>query len=149
MKKSNCNPRRQMLRGVPWDELFHNFKKIARNILSSKIFVKCLNTYQVVLCIYNGGIYCQIVHHNPCFNLFILHSNPFDNQGSEINKNDISLRFDILSFTKTFSLYLYIYIYIYIYIHIFIVYKVYIYTNIYIYIYIFIYIYTYIHNDVH
>ena len=46
----------------------------------------------------------QIVHHNPCFNLFILHSNPFDNQGSEINKNDIFLRFDILSFTKTFFL---------------------------------------------
>ena len=46
----------------------------------------------------------QIVHHNPCFNLFIPHSNPFDNQGSEINKNDIFLRFDILSFTKTFFL---------------------------------------------
>ena len=30
-----------------------------------------------------------MVHHNPCFNLFILHNNPFDNQGSEINKNDI------------------------------------------------------------
>ena len=42
------------------------------------------------------------LHHNPCFNLFILHSNPFDNQGSEINKNDIFLSFDILSFTKTF-----------------------------------------------
>ena len=26
----------------------------------------------------------QIVHHNPCFNLFILHNNSFDNQGSEI-----------------------------------------------------------------
>ena len=38
----------------------------------------------------------QTVHHNPCFNLFILHSNPFDNQGSEISKNDIFLRFDIL-----------------------------------------------------
>ena len=24
----------------------------------------------------------QIVHHNPCFNLFILHNIPFDNQGS-------------------------------------------------------------------
>ena len=44
----------------------------------------------------------QIVHHNPCFNLFILHSNPFDNQGSEINKNDIFLHFDILSFTKIY-----------------------------------------------
>ena len=39
--------------------------------------------------------------HNPCFNLFILHSNPFDNQGSEINKNDIFLRFDI-AFYKNF-----------------------------------------------
>ena len=42
----------------------------------------------------------QIVQHNPCFNLFILHNIPFDNQGSEVNKNDIFLRFDILSFTK-------------------------------------------------
>ena len=44
----------------------------------------------------------QIVHHNPCFNLLILHNNhnnSFDSQGSEINKNDIFLRFDILSFT--------------------------------------------------
>ena len=40
----------------------------------------------------------QIVHHNLCFNLFILHSNLFDNQRNEINKNDIILRFDILSF---------------------------------------------------
>ena len=49
----------------------------------------------------------QIVHHNPCFNLFILHNNSFDNQGSEINKinkNDTFLRVDILSFTKTFFL---------------------------------------------
>ena len=35
------------------------------------------------------------MHHNPCFNLFILHNIPFDNQGSEINKNDIFLLFDI------------------------------------------------------
>ena len=27
----------------------------------------------------------QIVHHYPYFNSFILHSNPFDNQGSEID----------------------------------------------------------------
>ena len=46
----------------------------------------------------------QIVHHIPCFNLFILHSNQFDNQGSEINKNDIFLRFDRLYFKKTFFL---------------------------------------------
>ena len=26
--------------------------------------------------------------HNPYFNLFMLHSNSFDNQGSEIKKND-------------------------------------------------------------
>ena len=57
------------------------------------------------ICIYDS----QIVHHNPCFNLFILHNNSLDNQGSEINKKDIFLRFDILSFT-----YIYIYIYIYI-----------------------------------
>ena len=31
----------------------------------------------------------QIVHHNPCFNLFILHKNLFDNQGSEIDENEI------------------------------------------------------------
>ena len=37
------------------------------------------------------------------FNLIILHNNSFDNQGSEINKNDFFLRFDKLSFTKIFS----------------------------------------------
>ena len=47
----------------------------------------------------------QTVHHNPCFNLFMLHSNPFDNQGSEINKNEIF-----------YNMILYVYnIYIYIY----------------------------------
>ena len=35
----------------------------------------------------------QIVHHNPRFNLFILHNNSFDNQGSKINKNDIFFTF--------------------------------------------------------
>ena len=56
--------------------------------------------------------YSQIVHRNPCFNLFILHNIPFDNQGGEINKNDIFLRFDILSFAKNFFLLPYILIYI-------------------------------------
>ena len=42
--------------------------------------------------------------HTHTHNLFILHNIPFDNQGSEINKNDIFLRFDTLSFTKTFFL---------------------------------------------
>ena len=59
-----------------------------------------LNSYSYIY-IYDS----QIVHHNPCFNLFILHSNPFDNQGSEINKNDIFLRFDILSFTNILKSY--------------------------------------------
>ena len=62
----------------------------------------------------------QIVHQNPCFNSFILHNHSFDNQGSEINKNDIFLHFYIMSFTKTQSnIYIYAlieYIYIYIYI---------------------------------
>ena len=49
-------------------------------------------------------IHSSTVHHNPCFNLFMLYNNSFDNQGSEINKNDTFLRFDILSFTKTFFL---------------------------------------------
>ena len=44
----------------------------------------------------------QTVHQNPCFNLFMPHSNPFDNQGSEINKNEIF-----------YNIILYIYIYIY------------------------------------
>ena len=46
----------------------------------------------------------QIEHHNLCFNLFILYNIPFDNQGSEINKNAIFLRFDIMCFTKIFFL---------------------------------------------
>ena len=48
------------------------------------------------------------MHHNPCFNSFILHNIPFNNPGSEINKNDIFSRFDILSFTKTLFLLPYI-----------------------------------------
>ena len=31
----------------------------------------------------------QIVHLNPCFNLFILNNDSFDSQGSETNKSDI------------------------------------------------------------
>ena len=47
----------------------------------------------------------QIVHHKPCFNLFILHNNLFDNQGSKIKiKTNFFVRFDILPFTKTFFL---------------------------------------------
>ena len=46
----------------------------------------------------------QIVHHKLCFNLFILHNNLFGNQRTEKSKNDIFVRFDVLSFTKTFFL---------------------------------------------
>ena len=57
-----------------------------------------------------------MVHHKPCFNLFILHNNLFDNQGSEINKNDIFCTFQHTVFyenflpTLLFSLSLYIYV---------------------------------------
>ena len=40
-----------------------------------------------------------------CINVFILHNHSFDNQGSDINKNDIFLRFDKLSFAKTLYIY--------------------------------------------
>ena len=43
-----------------------------------------------------------IVHDNPCFNLFILHNNSFDNQGSKINKNNIFLHFNILTYKNFF-----------------------------------------------
>ena len=35
----------------------------------------------------------QILYHKPCFNLFILHDNLFDKQGSEISKNYIFCTF--------------------------------------------------------
>ena len=45
----------------------------------------------------------QIAYHKPpCFNLFILHSNLFNNQGSEINKNDIFCSFPHTVFCKNF-----------------------------------------------
>ena len=77
------------------------------------------------------------MHHNLCFNLFILH-NSFDNQGSKIIKKNTLLRFHILSFMKTFFLCIYTYIHIHSYKHVCIcIYNIYI-----IYIYIYIYIYT-------
>ena len=39
----------------------------------------------IYIYIYNS----QIEHNNSCFNLFLRHNNLLDNQGSEINKNDI------------------------------------------------------------
>ena len=62
-----------------------------------KMKIESTYVYQSYFNVYDS----QIVHHNPCFNLFILHNNLFDNQGSEINKNDIFLRFDI-AFYKNF-----------------------------------------------
>ena len=44
----------------------------------------------IYIYIYIGGVYdSETVHHNPCFNLLVLHNVPFDNQGSETNKNYI------------------------------------------------------------
>ena len=68
----------------------------------------CIYIY-IIYIIYDIYIYIyiydsQIVQHNPCFNSFILLHIPFDNRGSEIHKNDIFLRFFILSITKTFFL---------------------------------------------
>ena len=54
--------------------------------------------YNVYIYIY---IYIYVYIYTTCFNLFIL-NNSFDNQGREINKNDIFLRFGILSFTNMY-----------------------------------------------
>ena len=56
---------------------------------------------------------------DPCFNLFILHNNSFDNQGSEINKSNTFLRFNIYIYIYIYNVYIYIYLYnVYINIHI-------------------------------
>ena len=57
----NCNPRKKLMRGVPWEYLFHNFDNMTRDILSSKILVKYLNTYQVWWYIYIY-IYIYIIY---------------------------------------------------------------------------------------
>ena len=45
----------------------------------------------------------QIVHHKPpCFHLFVLHNNLFDNQESSINKNDIFCTFRHTAFYENF-----------------------------------------------
>ena len=72
----------------------------------------------------------QIVHHNPYLNLYILHNNSFDNQGGEMNKNDISLRCDIYCLLHTVFIYTCMYVYV----------CIYLYICIYVYIYIYIYI---------
>ena len=46
----------------------------------------------------------QIVHYNSCFNLFILHNIPFDNQRSEIKKKRHFFTFRHTVFYKNFRL---------------------------------------------
>ena len=60
MENKQLQPLKQLIRGVPWDKLFHNFKNITKDIVSSKILVKYLNTCKIVLRIYNDGIYIHI-----------------------------------------------------------------------------------------
>ena len=63
-----------------------------------------IHIYVYIYNIYNIYIYIWKSNSDLCFNLFILHNNSFDNQGSEINKNDIFLRFDRLPFTARLKL---------------------------------------------
>ena len=69
----------------------------------------------------------QIMHYKPCFNLFIPHNYLFDNQGSEINKDNIFCTFQHNVIYIYIFIYIYIYIYLYIYLYIYIIYITYIY----------------------
>ena len=64
----------------PWDYNTNRSKKIKCKKIP---FIYIIYTY-IYIYIYIYIYHNQIVHH-----LFILHNNSFDNQGSEINKNDI------------------------------------------------------------
>ena len=44
------------------------------------IYTICYYTIHIYIYIYKYD--SQTVHHTPCFNLFVLHNNSFDNQGS-------------------------------------------------------------------
>ena len=46
-KRRNYNPRKRLLRGVPWDYRFLNFKNITRDILSRKSLVKYLSSIYI------------------------------------------------------------------------------------------------------
>ena len=46
------------------------------------IYTICCYTIHTYIYIYIYKYDSQTVHHNPCFNLFVLHNNSFDNQGS-------------------------------------------------------------------
>ena len=108
------------------------------------IYIKVIIYIYIYIYIYDSQI--VIVHHNlcPCFNLFVLHNNPFDNQGREINKNDIFFYASTYCLLQKYIIYIYIiyiiYIYIYKYTYDVFTYMIYIYIYIYRYIYIYIYI---------
>ena len=46
-KRRNYNPRKRLLRGVPWDYRFLNFKNITRDIMSRKSLVKYLSSIYI------------------------------------------------------------------------------------------------------
>ena len=73
---------------------WENVSRISENLINvCKILPLALDYRQIKYSL-------QIVHHNPCFNLFILHNNSFDNQGNEINENDIFFKFRHTVFYK-------------------------------------------------
>ena len=74
---------------------WENVSRISENLINvCKILPLALDYRQIKYSL-------QIVHHNPCFNLFILHNNSFDNQGNEINRNDIFYVFSVIQ-SKSF-----------------------------------------------
>ena len=84
-------------------------KVLCRNVFQTWLFYFLITLYiyyYSYICIYIYNIHIiytyiiyiydsQIVHQYPCFNLFlfIFHNDWFDNQGSEIHKNDIFFTF--------------------------------------------------------
>ena len=72
-------------------QLVHIYKCICDIYIYMYIYIYYIYIYiytYIYIYIYDS----QREHHNPCFNLFMLHSNPFDNQGSKINKSDITIK---------------------------------------------------------
>ena len=86
-----------------WKTFHKNLLDIYYGSVHLVIFYYCFIVVYIYIhtYVYIYIYYSQLVHPNPCFNLFMLHNNSFDNQGSEVNKYDIFLRFDIL-FTKIY-----------------------------------------------
>ena len=57
------------------------------NSMNGLVYLMITVFYVLYICnIYMYVYDSQIVHHNPCFNLFLLHNNSFDNQGRKRNK---------------------------------------------------------------